>query len=93
MSKSIDRFEKRILKLTAKLTNLEPLKVNTEKNGKSGKGSRASNTKNSAASMNRRDSVRKDSRATTSMTKISAPEEIVEDESSDDEEIELYFKV
>ena len=68
-------------------------KVNTEKNGKSGKGSRASNTKNSAASMNRRDSVRKDSRATTSMTKISAPEEIVEDESSDDEEIELYFKV
>ena len=43
--------------------------------------------------MNRRDSVRKDSRATTSMTKISAPEEIVEDESSDDEEIELYFKV
>ena len=79
--------------MTAKLTNLEPRKVNTEKNGKSGKGSRASNTKNSAASMNRRDSVRKDSRATTSMTKISAPEEIVEDESSDDEEIELYFKV
>ena len=27
------------------------------------------------------------------MTKIATPEEIVEDESSDDEEIELYFKV
>ena len=68
--------------------------VNTEKNGKSGKGSRASNAKNSAASMNRRGSVKsKDSRATTSMTKIATPEEIVEDESSDDEEIELYFKV
>ena len=44
--------------------------------------------------MNRRGSVKsKDSRATTSMTKIATPEEIVEDESSDDEEIELYFKV
>merc|ERR1712003_618793 len=43
--------------------------------------------------MNRRGSVKsKDSRATTSMTKIATPEEIVEDESSDDEEIELYFK-
>merc|ERR1712131_13520 len=67
----------------------ETSSVNTEKNGK---GSRASNTKNAAASMNRRYSVRKDSRATTSMTKISAQEEIIEDESSDDEEIELYFK-
>jgi len=71
----------------------ETSSVNTEKNGKSGKGSRASNAKNSAASMNRRGSVKsKDSRATTSMTKIATPEDIVEDESSDDEEIELYFK-
>merc|ERR1712131_300070 len=73
----------------ARSVTSETSSVNTEKNGK---GSRASNTKNSAASMNRRDSVRKDSRATTSMTKISAQEEIIEDESSDDEEIELYFK-
>ena len=74
----------------ARSVTSETSSVNTEKNGK---GSRASNTKNSAASMNRRDSVRKDSRATTSMTKISTQEEIIEDESSDDEEIELYFKV
>ena len=44
--------------------------------------------------MNRRGSVKsKDSRTTTSMTKIATPEDIVGDESSDDEEIELYFKV
>merc|ERR1712131_414865 len=73
----------------ARSVTSETSSVNTEKNGN---GSRASNTKNSAASMNRRDSVRKDSRATTSMTKISTQEEIIEDESSDDEEIELYFK-
>jgi len=77
----------------ARSVTSETSSVNTEKNGKSGKGSRASNTKHSAASMNRRGSVKsKDSRATTSMTKITTPEDIVEDESSDDEEIELYFK-
>ena len=80
--------------ISAKLRFGIQLKVNTEKNGKSGKGSRASNTKHSAASMNRRGSVEsKDSRTTTSMTKIATPEDIVGDESSDDEEIELYFKV
>lgn len=67
-------------------------KVNTEKNVKSGKASRASNSKHSATNTNRRDSIK--SRATTSMTKVTTPEEIIEDESSDDEgEIELYFKV
>lgn len=80
----------------ARSVTSETSSVNTEKNGKSGKGSRASNIKNSAASINRRDSVksRKDSRATTSMTKIATPEDIkdIEVESSDDEEIELYFK-
>jgi len=77
----------------ARSVTSETSSVNTEKNGKSGKGSRASNTKHSAASMNRRGSVKsKDSRTTTSMTKIATPEDIVGDESSDDEEIELYFK-
>lgn len=77
----------------ARSVTSEASSVNTEKNGKSGKGSRASNTKHSAASMNRRGSVKsKDSRTTTSMTKIATPEDIVGDESSDDEEIELYFK-
>jgi len=77
----------------ARSVTSETSSVNTEKNEKSGKGSRASNTKHSAASMNRRGSVKsKDSRTTTSMTKIATPEDIVGDESSDDEEIELYFK-
>jgi len=69
----------------------ETSSVNTEKNVKSGKASRASNSKHSATNTNRRDSIK--SRATTSMTKVTTPEEIIEDESSDDEgEIELYFK-
>ena len=77
----------------------ETSSVNTDKGkqavGQSGKASRTSNSKHSATNINRRDSIknsRKDSRATTSMTKVTTPEEII-DESSDDEEVELYFKV
>jgi len=76
----------------------ETSSVNTDKGkqavGQSGKASRTSNSKHSATNINRRDSIknsRKDSRATTSMTKVTTPEEII-DESSDDEEVELYFK-
>lgn len=70
----------------------EASSANTEKAGKSGKVSRASNSKHSATNQRREQNSRKDSRATTSMTKVTTPEEIIDEESSDDEEIELYFK-